>query len=58
MTKEEIAEARRIIEWKANLYSLAAEVLADADAGDPLCTRIAQRVGLTTPLHLVERTDE
>lgn len=56
MTKEQITEARRAIEWRANLYALAAEVLADAEAGDPLSLRIVQRVGLVEPLRLV--TDE
>ncbi|WP_374323395.1 hypothetical protein [Aquipseudomonas alcaligenes] len=54
MTKAEISEARRGIEWKANLYALAAEVLSDAEAGDPLALRIVTRVGLVEPLHIVE----
>jgi hypothetical protein len=58
MTKEQITEARRAIEWRANLYALAAEVLADAEAGAPLSLRIVQRVGLAEPLRLVESPDE
>ena len=54
MSHEEIAEARRAIEWLANLHALAAEVLADAEAGDPLALRIVTRVGLVEPLHIVE----
>ncbi|MCQ2029038.1 hypothetical protein [Stutzerimonas zhaodongensis] len=57
MTKEQIIEARRAIEWKANLYALAAELLAEAEAGDPLSLRIVQRVGLTEPLRLVTTED-
>ena len=54
MTPEEIREARRAIEWKASLYSLVAEVLAEADAGDPLALRIVASVGIAEPLCLVE----
>lgn len=54
MTPEEIREARQAIEWKANLYAMAAEILADADAGDPLALRIVASVGLAAPLHLVK----
>lgn len=53
MTPEEIREARRAIEWKASLYALAAEILAEADAGDPLALRIVASVGLAEPLRLV-----
>lgn len=58
MTKDEIREARRAIEWKANLYSLAAEILADAEAGDPMALRIVARVGLVEPLRLVNLEDD
>ena len=54
MTPEEIRAARLAIEWKANLYALAAEILADADAGDPLALRIVASVGIAEPLRLVE----
>lgn len=54
MTPEEIREARRAIEWKASLYALVAEVLAEADAGDPLALRIVASVGLAVPLRLVK----
>lgn len=54
MTPEEIREARLAIEWKSNLYALAAEILADADAGDPLALRIVASVGIAEPLRLVE----
>ena len=53
MTPEEIRAARLEIEWKANLYALAAEILAEADAGDPLALRIVASVGLAVPLRLV-----
>jgi hypothetical protein len=52
-TKEEIEKIRRGIEWKANLHALAAEVLRDAAAGDPLCMRIVARVGLVEPLKAI-----
>ncbi|CAM5241477.1 hypothetical protein SSTU70S_00367 [Stutzerimonas stutzeri] len=55
MTPYQIREARRVIEWKANLYALAAEVLADADAGDPLALRMLARVGLVERLRIVEK---
>lgn len=58
MTREEIAEARRAIEWLANLHALAAEVLADAEAGDPLALRIVARVGLVEPLRLVHQEEK
>lgn len=58
MTKDEIREARRAIEWKANLYALAAEILADAEAGDPMALRIVTRVGLVEPLRLVHQEDK
>jgi hypothetical protein len=53
MTKEEIANIRRGIEWKANLYALVAELLQEAEDGDPLAMRIVARVGLVEPLRLV-----
>lgn len=52
MTKSELAEFRRGIEWKANLYALVAELLRDAEAGDPTARRIITRVGITEPLRL------
>lgn len=58
MTKEQINEARRSIEWKAKLYALAAELLADADAGDPLALRVLARVGMIEPLKLVTDLEE
>lgn len=58
LTTEEIQEARRAIEWKANLYALAAELLADAEAGDQFALRIVARVGLVEPLRLVETQAE
>ncbi len=53
MTKDDIAEIRRGIEWKSNLYALADELLREAEAGDPLALRIVARVGLVEPLRLV-----
>lgn len=55
MTAEQIKEARQRIEWLANLYALAAEVLADAEAGDPIALRVVARTGLTEPLRLVSQ---
>lgn len=53
MTRAEIDEIRRGIEWKANLYALVAELLRDAEEGDPMALRILNRTGLTEPLRLV-----
>lgn len=53
MTKEELAEIRRGIEWKANLYALAAELLRDAEDGDQMALRIVARSGLVESLRLV-----
>lgn len=55
MTKDEIAKSRHGIEWKANLYALAAELLQEAEDGDPLALRIVARVGLVEPLRLVSQ---
>lgn len=53
MTRAEIDELRRGIEWKANLYALVAELLSDAQAGDPMAVQIMARAGLVEPLRLV-----
>jgi hypothetical protein len=53
MTKAEIDEARRAIEWKANLYALVAELLRDADLGDPKALRVLASAGIVEPLRLV-----
>ena len=53
MTKAEIDEARRAIEWKANLYALVAELMHDAGQGDPMALRILARAGLVEPPCLV-----
>ena len=58
MTKAEISEARRGIEWKANLYALVAELLRDAEDGDPMALRILNRTGLAEPLRLVSVGDK
>lgn len=58
VTQEEIIEAKRAIRWKANLYALVAEVLDDAEAGDPLAMRIVTSAGLADPLRLVQREDK
>lgn len=56
MTRAEIAEARRAIEWKANLYALAAELLSEAEQGDLIALRILAKTGLNEPLRLVTNT--
>jgi hypothetical protein len=53
MTRAEIAEAKRVIEWKANLYALAAELLSEAEQGDPFALRVLSRTSLAEPLRLV-----
>lgn len=53
MTRAEIDELRRGIEWKANLYALVAELLRDAEEGDPMAMQIIARAGLIEPLRLV-----
>jgi hypothetical protein len=53
MTKAETEEARRAIEWKANLYALAAELLSEAEQGDPFALRVLSRTSLAEPLRLV-----
>jgi hypothetical protein len=53
MTKAEIAEARRAIEWKANLYALAAELFSEAEQGDLTALRVLSQAGLLEPLRLV-----
>lgn len=58
MTADEIREARRAIEWLANLHTLAAELLAEAEAGDPFALRIVARVGLVEPLRLVHQEEK
>ncbi|MDR7025309.1 hypothetical protein [Pseudomonas peli] len=58
MTRAEIDEARRGIEWKANLYALVAELLSDAQAGDPMAMQIMARAGLVEPLRLVTVGDK
>ena len=58
MTKAEISEARRAIEWRANLYALVAELMRDADQGDPLAMRILARAGLVEPPRLVSVGDK
>lgn len=52
-TKEEIDQIRRAMEWKANLYAVVDEVIRCADAGDPLCMRVLEKVGLRLPPRLV-----
>lgn len=44
MKKSEIDEAKRAIEWKANLYALAAEVMREAEQGDPLALSVRESV--------------
>ncbi|OEO23097.1 hypothetical protein AX279_22495 [Pseudomonas sp. J237] len=45
-TKAELEEARRGIEWKANLYALTDEIIKDAQAGDPMCREIIAKTTL------------
>ena len=58
MTRAEIDEIRRGIEWKANLYALVAELLRDAEEGDPMAMQIIARAGLVEPLRLVTVGDK
>lgn len=58
MTRAEIDEIRRAIEWKANLYALVAELLSDAEDGDAMALQIMARAGLVEPLRLVTVGDK